>query len=113
LQFILSPLHPWAQAGKVEEAQIPRQNYILYEKTSYTFQMIQDYFRNRDQVLFTFMELGNAEAIKELVSLTSESASSHPGSHRKNSAKSLWWLSHSDEKSFCESGELFTGKTAA
>ena len=69
LQFILSPLHPWALAGKVEEAQIPRQSYILYEKTSYTFQMIQDYFRNRDQVLFTFMELGNMEAIKELVKL--------------------------------------------
>jgi DNA-binding transcriptional LysR family regulator len=31
--------------------------------------MIQDYFRNRDQVLFTFMELGNMEAIKELVKL--------------------------------------------
>jgi DNA-binding transcriptional LysR family regulator len=69
LQFILSPLHPWAQAGNVEEAQIPRQSYILHEKTSYTFQMIQDYFRNRNQVLFTFMELGNIEAIKEFVKL--------------------------------------------
>jgi DNA-binding transcriptional LysR family regulator len=69
LQFILSPLHPWAQAGNVEEAQIPRQSYILYEKTSYTFQMIHDYFRNRNQVLFMFMELGNMEAIKELVKL--------------------------------------------
>ena len=69
LQFILSPLHPWAQAGRVEEGQIPRQSYILYEKTSYTFQMIQDYFRKRGQVLFTFMELGNMEAIKELVKL--------------------------------------------
>jgi len=69
LQFVLSPLHPWVQAGKVEEAQIPRQNYILYEKTSYTFQMIEDYFRDRGQVLFTLMELGNMEAIKELVKL--------------------------------------------
>ncbi len=31
--------------------------------------MIQDYFRNRDQVLQTFMELGNMEAIKEFVKL--------------------------------------------
>ena len=69
LQFILSPLHPWALAGKVEEAQIPRQSYIQYDKTSYTFQMIQGYFWNRDQVLYTFMELGSMEAIKELVKL--------------------------------------------
>jgi DNA-binding transcriptional LysR family regulator len=31
--------------------------------------MIHDYFRNRNQVLFMFMELGNMEAIKELVKL--------------------------------------------
>jgi hypothetical protein len=31
--------------------------------------MIQDHFRNRDQVLFSSMELGNMEAIKELVKL--------------------------------------------
>lgn len=69
LQFIVSPLHPWAQAQRVIESEIPRQSYILYEKTSYTFQMIHDYFRERDEVLFTFMELGNMEAIKELVKL--------------------------------------------
>jgi DNA-binding transcriptional LysR family regulator len=69
LQFILSPLHPWAQAGAVDEAQIPRQRYILYEKTSYTVQMIQDYFRKKNQELFTFIELGSMEAIKELVKL--------------------------------------------
>lgn len=69
LQFIVSPLHPWAQAGQVIEGEVPRQSYILYEKTSYTFQMIQDHFREREQVLFTFMELGSMEAIKELVKL--------------------------------------------
>jgi len=69
LQFIISPVHPWARAGHVIESEVPRQSYILYEKTSYTFQMIQDYFREREEVLFTFMELGNMEAIKELVKL--------------------------------------------
>ena len=69
LQFIVSPLHPWARAQRVLESEVPRQSYILYDKTSYTFQMIADYFRARDEVLFTFMELGNMEAIKELVKL--------------------------------------------
>ena len=45
LQFILSPLHPWARTGKVIRDEIARQQYILYGKTSYTFQMIESYFR--------------------------------------------------------------------
>lgn len=69
LQFIVSPQHPWAQGGRAIESEVPRQSYILYEKTSYTFQMIQGYFRERDQVLFSFMELGSMDAIKELVKL--------------------------------------------
>src|SRR6202000_1040512 len=39
LFFVMSPLHPWAKAGKVNREEIPRQQYILYGKTSYTFQM--------------------------------------------------------------------------
>lgn len=69
LQFIVSPQHPWARGGRVVKEEVPRQSYILYEKTSYTFQMIQNYFRDRDQVLFSFMELGSMDAIKELVKL--------------------------------------------
>jgi len=69
LQFIVSQLHPWARTGNVDEAQISRQRYILYDKTSYTFRMIQNYFQKRDLALFTLMELGSVEAIKELVKL--------------------------------------------
>lgn len=69
LHFLVSPMHPWAHAGKVIESEIPRQSYILYDKGSYTFRMIEDYFHDKNQVLFTFMELGNMDAIKELVKL--------------------------------------------
>jgi DNA-binding transcriptional LysR family regulator len=69
LRFILSAVHPWSRSGRVVEAEIPRQSYILYEKRSYTFQLIEDYFREREQALFTSMELGSMEAIKELVKL--------------------------------------------
>jgi DNA-binding transcriptional LysR family regulator len=69
LRFILSPMHPWARSGRVVENDVPRQSYILYEKQSYTFQLIGEYFRARDQVLFSSMELGSMEAIKELVKL--------------------------------------------
>jgi DNA-binding transcriptional LysR family regulator len=69
LRFLLSPLHPWAQAGRVAEDEVPRQSYILYEKQSYTFQLIAEYFLERGQQLFVSMELGSMEAIKEFVKL--------------------------------------------
>src|SRR5512134_2019331 len=39
LQFLVGAQHPWAQAGRVERAEIPRQNYILYGKHSVTFRL--------------------------------------------------------------------------
>ena len=69
LYFIVSPLHPWAKAGKVARDEIPQQQYILYGKSSYTFQMIEAYFRKDQIALHSPLELGNMEAIKELVKL--------------------------------------------
>lgn len=69
LQFILPALHPWAQAGRVERVEIPRQNYILYKKQSVTMRAIEEYFRREDMVLNTIIEVGSMEATKELVKL--------------------------------------------
>ena len=69
LYFIVSALHPWAQAGKVERSEIPRQNYIFYSKQSITFRLIEDYFRSEDMALNTAIEVGDMEATKELVKL--------------------------------------------
>ena len=67
LHFILSPQHPWARAGRVNREEIARQDYILYKRKSYTSAMIEAYFRDDDIVLFTQLDMGNMEAIKELV----------------------------------------------
>ncbi len=69
LVFITSPIHPWAKSGRVSRDDIPRQHYILYGKTSYTFQMIEAYFRKEQIVLHSLLDLGNMDAIKELVKL--------------------------------------------
>jgi DNA-binding transcriptional LysR family regulator len=69
LVFLLGSMHPWAQAGHVVREEIPRQHYILYNKASYTFRLVQEYFRAEDMVLNTVIELGSMEAIKELVKL--------------------------------------------
>jgi len=69
LQFIVGAMHPWAQAGRVERADIPRQNYILYNKHSVTFRLIEVYFHQEEMALNTVIELGSMEATKELVKL--------------------------------------------
>jgi DNA-binding transcriptional LysR family regulator len=69
LHFILSPQHPWARAGRVNRVEIAKQNYILYKRRSYTSAMIESYFREEDLVLHSQLDLGNMEAIKELVKL--------------------------------------------
>lgn len=69
LHFIVAALHPWARAGHVERLEIPRQNYILYNKHSITFRLIEDYFRREQMVLNTVIEVGSMEATKELVKL--------------------------------------------
>lgn len=69
LQFIVGPRHPWAKAGRATRDEIAREHYILYGKGSYTFQMIEAYFREEDIVLHSLLDLGNMEAIKELVKL--------------------------------------------
>jgi DNA-binding transcriptional LysR family regulator len=69
LVFLVSPSHPWATPKALVRADIPRQNYVLYNKGSYTFRMVEDYFREEGMVLNTVIELGSMEAIKELVKL--------------------------------------------
>lgn len=69
LQFLVSPLHPWAVNGIVDRKEIVNQRFILYAKKSYLWDMIQEYFRREHMVLPTSIELGNIEAIKEMVKL--------------------------------------------
>jgi DNA-binding transcriptional LysR family regulator len=69
LAFVLSPRHEWAEAGRVDRREVPTQNYIFYDKNSYTFRLVDEYFRRERVVLNTFIELGSMEAIKELVKL--------------------------------------------
>lgn len=69
LLFLVGAYHAWAEHRNAERDQIPKQQYILYSKRSYTFRQIGAYFSAEDIVLNTVVELGNMEAIKELVKL--------------------------------------------
>jgi LysR family transcriptional regulator, low CO2-responsive transcriptional regulator len=69
LLFLVGAEHPWAKTGHVERSEIPEQNYVLYNKGTYTFNLIERYFRAEDIALNTVIELRSMEAIKELVKL--------------------------------------------
>lgn len=69
MMFVLAPSHPWALKSHVTREEIPRQQYVLYNKHSFTFELVEEYFRAEDMALNMVMELGSMEAIKELVKL--------------------------------------------
>ena len=69
LQFIISPRHPWAQAGRVERSEIPDQNYLLPHQHSRTLQSIETYFRHEQMALTSVTEAGSLESVKELIKL--------------------------------------------
>lgn len=66
LCFVVSPLHPWASMGQVPRAQVAQETLILYNKASFTFRLLADYFREERVTLSNYIELGAMEAIKEL-----------------------------------------------
>ncbi len=69
LRFLVSPLHPWAKLGCAPREAIEAETLILYNKSSQTFRMVNDYFREEKIPLSNVIELGSMEAIKELVKI--------------------------------------------
>lgn len=69
LDFLVSPLHPWAKAGKADRRQLAEQHMVLYSRNSATFQLVERYFLKMRAPLRDWIELGDIGAIKELVKL--------------------------------------------
>lgn len=69
LRFVTSPLHAWAQAGRAARGALEGETLILYNKSSYTFRLVSEYFRQEHVSFGHFIELGSMDAIKELVKI--------------------------------------------
>ncbi len=69
LRFLAAPLHPWAKLGRAPREAIESETLVLYNKTSHTFRLVNEYFREDKITLTNFIELGSMEAIKELVKI--------------------------------------------
>ena len=93
LGFIVSPLHPWAAAGKANRRELAQQRMILYSRQSTTFRLIEQYFVRSQAPLRDWIELGSVEAIKEMVKLGLGVSIASPWVVRRESAEgSLVWL---------------------
>jgi len=69
LRFLTSPVHAWAQHGRADRDTLGDETLILYNKNSYTFRLINEYFRDERLTLGAHIELGSMDAIKELVKI--------------------------------------------
>jgi LysR family transcriptional regulator, low CO2-responsive transcriptional regulator len=69
LKFVVAPLHPWASLGRVPREAIEAETLVLYNKSSQTFRLVSEYFREEKIALSNYIELGSMEAIKELVKI--------------------------------------------
>lgn len=68
LVFLTSPMHPWRKETP-KPKDFAAETYIISSKNSSTFEFIREYFLKLGVRPKSFIELGNTEAIKELVKL--------------------------------------------
>lgn len=68
LVFLTSPLHRWRKEPP-KPKDFAAETYIISSKNSSTFEFIREYFHKLGVRPKSFIELGNTEAIKELVKL--------------------------------------------
>jgi DNA-binding transcriptional LysR family regulator len=69
LMFVFAPSHPWATGRPITNDELRTQPFILYHRSSVTVRLVNEFFRQLDIVPSTIMEIGNTDAIKELVRL--------------------------------------------
>jgi len=69
LLFVFSASHPWANGKQITRDELKKQPVILYQRSSVTAKLVEAYFAGLGTVPPSVMEIGNIEAIKELVKL--------------------------------------------
>lgn len=69
LILVTSPIHSFVQKGNIRMSEIAQERIVLYNKTSQTFGLIEQFFRQNKTSLQNYIELGSMEAIKELIKI--------------------------------------------
>ena len=69
LLFVFSASHAWANGKPINGGDLRKQALIVYHQSSVTAKLVQDYLATMEIQPPIVMEIGNIEAIKELVKL--------------------------------------------
>lgn len=69
LILVTSPIHNFAQNGSTQMSKVAQERLVLYNKSSQTFEKIEEFFRQNKLGMHNYIELGSMEAIKELVKI--------------------------------------------
>jgi DNA-binding transcriptional LysR family regulator len=69
LMFVFAPSHSWAAGRPISRDELRTQPFIFYHPSSLTRSLLDEHFHRLQIVPSTIMEIGNPEAIKELVKL--------------------------------------------
>ncbi|MBU63306.1 MAG: LysR family transcriptional regulator [Opitutae bacterium] len=67
LKVVLPVGHPWSGKTILNQPDVLKENFILYNRESYTFRIIFDFLRHENIHLPSYLELSSVEATKELV----------------------------------------------
>ena len=70
LRMVIPVDHRWAKTGKVDWNELLMENFILYNRESYTFRILNDYLDGQGLKLSSFMEINSPEAAKELIKVS-------------------------------------------
>lgn len=69
LMFVFSASHPWSDGRPITREEIRAQQFIIYQRSSVTAELIDDHFRQLDIVPNVAMEVDSIGAIIELLKL--------------------------------------------
>ncbi|MFL2938146.1 MAG: LysR family transcriptional regulator [Opitutales bacterium] len=67
LRMVIPMDHKWSKSGAVDWDELLMENFILYNRESYTFRILNDYLDGQGIKLSSFMEINSPEAAKELI----------------------------------------------
>jgi DNA-binding transcriptional LysR family regulator len=69
LQFLFSPLHPWAEKKKITATDLKDEHFLLYRRNSITFRQVEDLFLKSGTRLNSYVEIPSFDIMKQLAQL--------------------------------------------
>ena len=69
LQFLFSPLHPWAEKRQITATDLKDEHFLLYRRNSITFRRVEDMFLQSGSRLHSYVEIPSFDIMKQLAQL--------------------------------------------